>query len=80
MVYCVWIVVEVGIVYLMFPETYNRTLEELSFMFEGKEVQEKVQRNINKQLELEFEHIKPTVTTTATATATNQAKTNEIEM
>lgn len=28
-------------------------LEELSFMFEGKEVQNKVQSNINKQLELE---------------------------
>ena len=27
-------------------------LEELSFMFEGKDVQDKVQSNINKQLEL----------------------------
>ncbi|KAI1087376.1 MFS general substrate transporter [Rostrohypoxylon terebratum] len=74
LVYCVWIVIEVGIVYLMFPETYNRTLEELSFMFEGKEIQEKVQRNINKQLELELEHIKPT------ATAKAKTETNEIEI
>ena len=28
-------------------------MEELSFMFEGKDVQAKVQSNINKQLELE---------------------------
>ncbi|KAI2462897.1 MFS general substrate transporter [Annulohypoxylon bovei var. microspora] len=53
LVYCVWIVVEIATVYLLFPETHNRTLEELSFMFEGREVQDKVQRNVNKQLELE---------------------------
>ncbi|KAI0886107.1 MFS general substrate transporter [Annulohypoxylon maeteangense] len=68
LVYCIWIVVEIGVVYVLFPETHNRTLEELSFMFEGKEVQEKVQRNVNKQLELE--HIKQNAT----------AKTNEIEI
>jgi sugar porter (SP) family MFS transporter len=49
-VYCIWILVEIATVYLLFPETHNRTLEELSFMFEGKEVQEKVQHNIEKQL------------------------------
>ncbi|KAI1501684.1 major myo-inositol transporter iolT [Biscogniauxia marginata] len=53
-VYCVWIVVEIATVYLLFPETHNRTLEELSFMFEGKEVQDKVQINIDKQLNLEL--------------------------
>ncbi|KAI1212850.1 general substrate transporter [Annulohypoxylon truncatum] len=46
LVYCVWIVVEIGTVYLLFPETHNRTLEELSFMFEGEE------------LELELEHVR----------------------
>jgi len=50
-VYCVWILVEIGTVYLMFPETYNQSLEELSFMFEGKAVQAKVQGNVDKVLE-----------------------------
>lgn len=53
LVYCVWILVEVATVYMLFPETYNRTLEELSFIFEGKEVQDKVQSKVDKQLELE---------------------------
>lgn len=77
LVYCVWIMIEIGTVYLLFPETHNRTLEELSFMFEGKEVQDKVQRDINKQLELEqteqidqIDQIEQNVT----------AKTNETEI
>jgi hypothetical protein len=56
-VYCVWILVEIATVYLLFPETHNRTLEELSFMFEGKEVQDKVQRNVDKVLEVELEAV-----------------------
>lgn len=50
-VYCVWILVEIATVYFFFPETHNRTLEELSFMFEGKEMQDKVAHNVDKQLE-----------------------------
>lgn len=38
---------------MFFPETYGRTLEELSFMFEGKAVQNKVENNVDKQLEME---------------------------
>ncbi|XXH05836.1 hypothetical protein Hte_012274 [Hypoxylon texense] len=53
LVYCVWILVEIAVVYLLFPETHNRTLEELSFMFEGRDVQDKVQSNVDKQLELQ---------------------------
>lgn len=37
---------------LFFPETYGRTLEELSFMFEGKAVQEQVESNVDKQMEM----------------------------
>lgn len=44
---------EIATVYLFFPETHNRTLEELSFMFEGKAVQEKVEHSVEKQLEAE---------------------------
>lgn len=49
-VYCVWILVEITTVYFLFPETYGRTLEELSFMFEGKDVQQKVEKNIEEVL------------------------------
>jgi hypothetical protein len=56
-VYCVWILVEIATVYFLFPETHNRTLEELSFMFEGKAVQDKVQQNVDKVLQVELETV-----------------------
>ncbi len=51
--YCVWIVVEIATVFFLFPETQGRTLEELSFMFEGKAMQDKVQMKVDKVMELE---------------------------
>ncbi len=51
--YCCWIVVEIVTVYLFFPETQGRTLEELSFMFEGKAVQDKIQQKVDKVMELD---------------------------
>lgn len=57
-VYCVWILIEIATVYLLFPETHNRTLEELSFMFEGKEMQDKIQKNVDKVLDVELEGLK----------------------
>lgn len=53
-VYCVWILVEIATVYFFFPETKGRSLEELSFMFESKEVRERVDRNVDKTLEHEM--------------------------
>jgi hypothetical protein len=50
-VYCIWILVEIATVYFFFPETSGRSLEELSFMFESKDVREKVEANTNKVLE-----------------------------
>ncbi|KAH7317310.1 putative MFS sugar transporter [Rhexocercosporidium sp. MPI-PUGE-AT-0058] len=38
-VFVVWVLFEAFVVYFLFPETYNRTLEELSFIYEGQEVQ-----------------------------------------
>ncbi|KAJ4291928.1 hypothetical protein N0V90_009825 [Kalmusia sp. IMI 367209] len=52
--YCVWLLVEALVVYLIFPETHNRTLEDLSFFLEGKEMNERVQRDVNRILEVEF--------------------------
>lgn len=37
--YCCWLAFEVCFVYFMFPETMGRTLEELTFMFEGEDLQ-----------------------------------------
>ena len=54
MIYCVWLLIEALIVYLVFPETRNRTLEELSFFLEGKEMNERVQRDVDRILEAEF--------------------------
>lgn len=56
-VYCVWILVEIATVYFLFPETHNRTLEELSFMFEGREVQDRVQQNVDKVLDVEMDNV-----------------------
>ncbi|KAI9574336.1 hypothetical protein HD554DRAFT_2165825 [Boletus coccyginus] len=39
-IYCVWIAFEVAFVYFMFPETSGRTLEELTFLYEGDHRQE----------------------------------------
>ena len=33
-IYCAWISFEFSFIYFMYPETYNRTLEELAFLFE----------------------------------------------
>jgi len=39
--YCCFLAVEVCFVYFMFPETSGRTLEELAFLFEPKELSDK---------------------------------------
>ncbi|KAF2009977.1 general substrate transporter [Aaosphaeria arxii CBS 175.79] len=40
-VYCCWLCFEIVFVYFLFPETANRTLEELAFLFEDKALAEK---------------------------------------
>jgi hypothetical protein len=57
-------VVEIATVYWLFPETHGHTLEELSFMFEGKSVQDKVQAKVDKVMELENVCEEPTETIT----------------
>lgn len=47
----VWILVEIATVYFIFPETSGRSLEELSFMFESKEVRDRVAAKTVKALE-----------------------------
>lgn len=35
-VYVAWLCVEIVFIYFMFPETYGKTLEELTFLFESE--------------------------------------------
>ncbi|OGM47146.1 beta-glucosidase H [Aspergillus bombycis] len=51
LVYCCWLAFEVVFIYFFFPETSGRTLEELSFMFEGKEKANEVAAAVHKQIE-----------------------------
>lgn len=53
--YCVWLVVEGITIYFIFPETSNRTLEELAFLFEGQEMQDRVEAKVQKDLQSERE-------------------------
>ncbi|KAE8147157.1 general substrate transporter [Aspergillus avenaceus] len=53
LVYCCWLAFEVVFIYLFFPETSGRTLEELSFMFEGKEKAQQVAAAAQKQMDVE---------------------------
>jgi MFS family permease len=50
LVYVCWICFELVIVFFFFPETYNRTLEELSFMFESKDLADKQILAVEKQI------------------------------
>jgi hypothetical protein len=49
-IYCGWISFEFMFVYFMYPETYNRTLEELTFLFEDNladEASKAVEKSVN---------------------------------
>ncbi|KAF5863549.1 hypothetical protein ETB97_009793 [Aspergillus alliaceus] len=50
LVYCCWLAFELVFIYFLFPETSGRTLEELSFMFEGKEKADEVAAAVQKQI------------------------------
>ncbi|KAI9152267.1 High-affinity glucose transporter [Paramyrothecium foliicola] len=49
-IYCGWIAFEFAIVYLLYPETSGRTLEELAFLFEDEELNEKTVAAVEKQI------------------------------
>jgi hypothetical protein len=55
-VYCVWLVVQFGVVWFLFPETYGRDLEEVNQAFNdnlvsGREAMEKAHKTINVNTE-----------------------------
>ncbi|OAL54564.1 general substrate transporter [Pyrenochaeta sp. DS3sAY3a] len=49
-IYCGWITFEFTFVYFMYPETYNRTLEELAFLFEDKAFADEAVKAVEKQV------------------------------
>ncbi|KAL4887693.1 general substrate transporter [Aspergillus karnatakaensis] len=49
-VYCCWLAFEVVFIYFIFPETHGRTLEELSFLFEGKDKADEVAAAVHKHI------------------------------
>ncbi|KAJ1324607.1 hypothetical protein MN608_10675 [Microdochium nivale] len=58
-VYCGWIAFEFIIVYLLYPETTGRTLEELAFLFEGDEMNHRATAAVEKRIH--GDAINPTV-------------------
>ncbi|KAH9882225.1 hypothetical protein J1614_001397 [Plenodomus biglobosus] len=47
-IYCGWISFEFLFIYFMYPETYNRTLEELAFLFEDKALADEAVKAVEK--------------------------------
>ena len=49
-IYCGWIFFEFCIVFLLYPETSGRTLEELAFLFEDASYNEKTVAAVEKHI------------------------------
>ncbi|KAF4468534.1 hexose transporter [Fusarium albosuccineum] len=49
-IYCGWIFFEFCIIFLLYPETSGRTLEELAFLFEDDQLNEKTVAAVEKQI------------------------------
>ncbi|KAH8901177.1 lactose permease [Thozetella sp. PMI_491] len=49
--YCGWIVLEFVFQFFFYPETYGRTLEELTFLFEDKALAEQAVQAVHKQID-----------------------------
>ncbi|KAL1959500.1 hypothetical protein VTO42DRAFT_1945 [Malbranchea cinnamomea] len=49
-IYCGWIAFEFLFIFFVYPETHGRTLEELAFLFEGKEYADMAVAAVEKQV------------------------------
>ncbi|SPO01738.1 related to hexose transporter protein [Cephalotrichum gorgonifer] len=49
-IYCGWIFFELCIIFFLYPETSGRTLEELAFLFEDKEYNERMAAAVEKNI------------------------------
>ncbi|KAF2743159.1 putative lactose permease [Sporormia fimetaria CBS 119925] len=54
-IYCGWIAFEFIFIFFFYPETHGRTLEELAFLFEDKELADKAVAAVEKEIQ-EVEH------------------------
>jgi hypothetical protein len=52
--YVVFLCFEITIIYFLWPETQGRTLEELAFLFEDKDMADQATAAANKQLHSEL--------------------------
>ncbi|KAL2861239.1 putative MFS sugar transporter [Aspergillus lucknowensis] len=50
-VYCAWLAYELVFIFFFFPETQGRTLEELSFLFEGKDKANEVAAAVHERID-----------------------------
>ncbi|EPQ58903.1 general substrate transporter [Gloeophyllum trabeum ATCC 11539] len=48
--YCVFLLFEVIFVYFLFPETANRSLEELAFLYEGDQMQQEQEKRVEHEI------------------------------
>ncbi|KAF2260314.1 general substrate transporter [Lojkania enalia] len=63
-IYCGWIFFEFLFVFTFYPETYNRTLEELAFLFEDKELADKAVAAVEKEIHESDGNVEKTGATT----------------
>ncbi|KAH6719810.1 hexose transporter-like protein [Leptodontidium sp. MPI-SDFR-AT-0119] len=49
-IYCGWLTFELGFIYVFYPETSGRTLEELAFLFEDKALTDQAVAAVEKQI------------------------------
>ncbi|SPO01577.1 related to hexose transporter protein [Cephalotrichum gorgonifer] len=59
-IYCGWIAFEFIVIYLLYPETHGRTLEELAFLFEDDDLKERVSAAVEKNVQNDDGHIERT--------------------
>jgi len=50
--YCLFLLFEIVFVYFFFPETANRTLEELAFLYEGDEIRHQQEEEVEHEIEI----------------------------
>jgi sugar porter (SP) family MFS transporter len=55
-IYCGWIAFEFLIIFFFYPETSNRTLEELAFLFEDEELNNRGTAAVEKKIQFGDEH------------------------
>jgi sugar porter (SP) family MFS transporter len=77
--YVVWLAYEVCFVYFFFPETHGRTLEELAFLFEDKDLTERAVIAAEKVIHGGDDHHTEDKTVHGTTTETEEAPVQRVD-